>query len=486
MLTTGLLAAILWSGLQAAETEQGQAGRWAKSVVTLEVSRKSYDFIQPWNTRTRSALKTGVVLGKRQILTTADDLFDRTLVRLQKDGTGEWWTGQVEWIDYYVNLALITCKTDDFWEGLTPAKLGRVPVDAPLLIARWREANLELRRAEFTRYSVAAAALSGFNHVLLFCDSDITGVGNGEPLLCNGDLAGIVADQDGRGCSVIPASLVHSVLSARDSNDYHGVGYFHWYWQPTVNTDLLSRLRLPGRPRGVLVIDVPDRLDALEETVRVNDIVLQIDEFAIDTSGNYQDPEFGRVLLENLASKNRWAGDVLMLKVWRDGKEQIVPYKLPRYEYSNYLVPAARFDHAPEYLIIGGLVFQPLTDEFLQSWGADWKRKAPFRLLYYRNQPKTKERPSLVVLSQVLPDPYNIGYQDQRLLVVDKVNGRFVTRLSDLREALSKPLHDFQIVEFMPGETLKRIVLDSGEAQAEATARVLERYGIREAQRLSD
>src|SRR5439155_7023182 len=80
------------------------------------------------------------------------------------------------------------------------------------------------------------------------------------------------------------------------------------------------------------------------------------------------------------------------------------------------------FDQEPEYLIAGGLVFQPLTKDFLRSWGQDWERRAPFRLAYFRNQDPTPERPAIVILSQVMPDLYNIGYQDSRQLVLEKVN----------------------------------------------------------------
>src|SRR5207248_2944440 len=130
------------------------------------------------------------------------------------------------------------------------------------------------------------------------------------------------------------------------------------------------------------------------------------------------------------------------------------------------------YDREPEYLITGGLVFQVLTDSFLQSWGPEWKQQAPFRLNYYNQEPPTDERPALVLLSQVLPDDYNIGYQDLHYLIVRKVNGQPVKRLADLRQALSQPLNGFEVIEFAPGESLQRLVLAAGEAEREATRRV--------------
>ncbi|HXT40319.1 MAG TPA: hypothetical protein VN887_09875, partial [Candidatus Angelobacter sp.] len=135
------------------------------------------------------------------------------------------------------------------------------------------------------------------------------------------------------------------------------------------------------------------------------------------------------------------------------------------------------FDQEPEYVIAGGLVFQPLTKNFLRSWGQDWERRAPFRLAYFRNQDPSPERPAIVILSQVLPDIYNLGYQESRQLVLERVNGRKVNYLQDLQQALQKPVNGFHTLEFMKGDTLQRLVLDAATLEA-ATKRVLERYGI--------
>jgi hypothetical protein len=140
-----------------------------------------------------------------------------------------------------------------------------------------------------------------------------------------------------------------------------------------------------------------------------------------------------------------------------------IVYRLPRFEYTNSLVPYASYDQEPEYMIVGGLVFQPLTDAYLQSWGQDWKSRAPFRLNYYNNESPAKDRPALLMLSQVLPDPYTIGYQDQRWLVLNKVNGQRVSRLPELRDALQKPLDGYHVLEFVKGEGLQRMVLAARE-----------------------
>jgi hypothetical protein len=466
---------------QAEERKRAQPSPWERSVVTLEVSRKQYDYYQPWTRKTSRVQKTGICLGDHQILTTADEMFDRTLVRLQKGGRGRWWIGEVSWIDYHANLALVTTSEEDFWRELKPATLGgTVPEDGTLQILRWREGNLELRRAEFTQFTVREGQLAAVNQPVLQADSDIQSAGWGEIITANSHAVGILSAQEGRMCTAIPASFIQSILDARKQDRYHGLGYFHFYWQGAQNPASLARLKLTGEPRGAIVSSVPERPDGYAQVIHTEDIILNIDGFDLDIQGDYVDPEYGNLMLENLATRNKWAGDDVKMLIWRDGKATNVVYRLPKFDYSVSLVPAATYDQEPEYLILGGLVFQPLTDSYLQSWGTDWRRRAPFRLNYYHNDPPTKDRPALVLMSQVLPDAFNIGYQEQRALAVDKVNGQHISRLSELRQALDKPINGFHVIELVQSDSLRRIVLAAGDNEKEATSRVLKRYGIDE------
>ncbi|HWI55647.1 MAG TPA: hypothetical protein VNZ22_00370, partial [Bacillota bacterium] len=268
---------------EAQESKRRAAADWQHSIVTLEVARKQYDYYQPWSSRTRRLQKTGIVLGEHQILTTADELFDRTLIRLQKGGRGRWWIGELTWIDYHANLALVTTGEAEFWRELKPTAFGSaLPTDGTLQVLRWHEGNLENRKAEFTRFAVRESQLSAVNHVALEADSDIQGAGWSEPITANSHIVGLLASQEGRACSAIPASFIQAILQARQKDTYHGLGYFHFYWQPAENPASLARLKLTGEPRGVLVISVPDRLDGCDPVLKPQDIILRIDGFDLD------------------------------------------------------------------------------------------------------------------------------------------------------------------------------------------------------------
>lgn len=361
LLSAALLALCAIVSLPAQDQPRSTA-HWEKSIVRIEVSRKVYDYYQPWNRRTERSLKTGLVVGDKQILTTCQDMSDYTLVRAQKDGRGIWNNARVVWVDYYANLALLTVEDAAFWNGLTPASLvGNLPTDGTTLqILRWREGKLENRTAEFTQYAVRQSEFSAINHVQMEMDSEIQGVGWGEPVVLNSHVVGILSQQRGRACKAIPAPFIRAILDARRAGTYRGLGYFHFYWQPAENTDSLEYLRLTGAARRA------DHQRAgtagwSHERGQTPRHPPPGGRLRRGHPGQLLDPDFGRLLLENLATRGKWAGDDVKLKLWRDGQPLEVTYRLPKYEYAHSVVPFGVYDHPPEYLIVGGLVFQPLS-----------------------------------------------------------------------------------------------------------------------------
>lgn len=472
-----LFLAFHWlAGFVLAQEKNGR-NEWEASVVTVDVTRKQFDYQQPWSTRQRTVQKNGIVVGEKEILTTAEDLSDRTLVRIQKFGRGKWSNAEVRWIDYHANLAILTSDDAALWNGLKPAALAHpIATKAPMQVVRWRNGKFETRKAEFSQFVVNDAKMSFINYLQFEVSSEINGAGWAEPIVSGDKIFGLTTSQSGNTCTVIPASLIHSILEARRQGSYTGLGYFAFVWQPAENPASLKFLKLEGEPRGVIVSEVP-RTPGLESSLKPRDVILQVDGFDIDIQGDYDDPDYGSLSLENLATRNRWAGNDVKLKIWRDGQAMDIIYRLPKADYATRFLPDQIVDQEPEYLIVGGLVFEPLSVPYLRSWGDDWKRRSPFRLFYYSNEEPTKERPALVLLSLVLPDAYNLGYQDTRYLVVEKVNGRKISRLPELREAFQHAENGYHTIDLARGESLQRIVLDASQTEA-ATQRILKRYGI--------
>jgi len=471
------LCAALLAPACPASAASGDLTSWERSLVTLEVNRQGYNYIQPWTRRSQSLQKSGVVLGPKTILTTAEQMHDLLTVRIQKGGRGKWYTGKLEWIDYHANLALVTSDDPELWSGLKSAALmSKIPLTGEARVLRWREGKLEARKMEINRTRIQTGRQTFIDLLHLELAGDVQGIGWSEPVIDGGRIIGLMEQQESGGGLAIPAPFIKSILDSRAKNAYPGLGFFNFYWQRAENPETLQALKLENTDHGVIVIQPLAKIGE-SSVLKPKDVILEIDGFEIGPEGDYQDPIYGRTMLEALATRDRWAGDEVPMKIWRDGRAMDLKYTLPKAEFADETIPDKVFDQAPEYLIAGGFVFQPLNVPYLESWGADWQRRAPFRLAYLKQAIPTEKQDALVVLSLVLPDPYNLGYQEIRGLLVRKINGRTIGRLTDIEAALKEPQDGFHVIEFAPGDSPGKVVLDA-DALASATARVLQRYGI--------
>jgi len=452
---------------------------WQDSIVRFDVTRNDHNFRVPWDKRAQTVSKLGAVIDGNEVLTTALGLANHTLVRLQKGGRGRWYDGEVKWVDYQANLAVVGVGDQTFWNGLVPVQFGGADqLRDNLQVVRWRAGNIERRAAEFSRFTVADANFNQAPRIELKASSEIEGAGRGELMVSGGKAVGLVASKSGSTCSVIPGPFITAALNLRADGNYKGLGYFDFIWQPASNPATTEYFKLDGPARGVLVIK-PSTRPGAKSPLKLHDIILEVDGFPVDIQGDYLDPDYGHVIMEYLACRNKWAGDTVKFKIWRDGKTEEIDYPLPKADFSANLVTDRPDDTEPTYLVVGGLVFVPLSAEYLSSWGKDWQRNAPFRLVFYNNQkPETTQR-SLVVLSLVLPDFYNIGYQERKAqnLVLDKANGHRIDTLESLANALQTPGDGFHVFEFKKGSSLQKIILDA-ETLEEANQRIAKRYRI--------
>jgi hypothetical protein len=213
--------------------------------------------------------------------------------------------------------------------------------------------------------------------------------------------------------------------------------------------------------------------------LKPGDVLLEAGGAKLDPTGYYEHPLYGRMLFALLFSDGRRPGETLPVKVLRDGQRLDLQLPLRAMSPDQDSVPPYVFGREPDYVIVGGLVFQELTRPYLQAWG-DWARRAPPRLLVAidREEAAGAEGPKrIVLLSSVLPDTVNLGYQELRDLMVARVNGQPVGSLADVRRAVASPQGGFHVVEFVPGQGSARLVLDAGDART-AAARLQQSYGV--------
>src|SRR5262249_57428951 len=118
----------------------------------------------------------------------------------------------------------------------------------------------------------------------------------------------------------------------------------------------------------------------------------------------------------------------------RNGVGEKIAVELLRRSLSAYVVEPYSVGVPPRYYILGGLVFQELTRQYLREWGNNWLKDAPQRLVYYdRFQSELfPEKRKIVFLSQILPTRDTVGYEQISNLDVKRLKGRKILDLAQL------------------------------------------------------
>src|SRR5439155_24101341 len=131
--------------------------------------------------------------------------------------------------------------------------------------------------------------------------------------------------------------------------------------------------------------------------------------------------------------------------------------------------PPYYLDQPPRYFVLGGLIFQELSRQYLKEWGPNWQREAPQRLVYFdhfQSELFPQRNRRIVILSQVLPANSTIGYDDLAYLTVTKENGKEIKSLDELAAAVKEPINGF--IKNETEEEPKQIYLDASQCTAEA------------------
>lgn len=135
---------------------------------------------------------------------------------------------------------------------------------------------------------------------------------------------------------------------------------------------------------------------------------------------------------------SKFVGDPLTLDIWREGREQRVVIGALR-EY-QYLVPPHLKNKKPSYLVVGGLVFTPLSDLYLlQRFGA--LNASPARLMHKTYfGVKSRDDEEVVILSGILACASTTGYDSAQGLQDSPLaafNGEAIHSLAQLARLLA-------------------------------------------------
>jgi S1-C subfamily serine protease len=462
------------------------------SLVRVNVTGQPYDYFRPWQKKAPVSKRAlGAVLSKGRILVTADLVTNQNYVELERAESGERSAANVQVIDYEANLALLVPVEKNFLDGITPLDIAGDTVVGDHLAAWQLEPTGALIATEglvttiqMTHYPVDVDQFLTYriSIPMQYRENSYT-----IPLVKNNKLAGLLLRYDPRSqlIDAIPAPIITHFLKEAESDQYRGFPSVGFSFFPTRDPQLRKYAGEIGDSGGVYVTSVEPDTPAMKAGIKVGDIVTGIGNHGIDQTGNYVDPLYGKIEFTNLITAHSYSGDVVPFQIQREGKPMQLNVTLEHRDAKDYVSPPYALDQPPKYLVLGGLIFQELSRQYLKEWGPNWQREAPQRFVYldrFQSELFPGEHRRVVILSQVLPANNTIGYDELVYLTVTKVNGKDIKSLNDLAEAVKQPLEG-GFIKIETEEDPKQIELDASKVAAEAPD-LQENYGIPSLQRL--
>jgi hypothetical protein len=210
---------------------------------------------------------------------------------------------------------------------------------------------------------------------------------------------------------------------------------------------------------------------SLDGLVKKNDVLHAIDDYTIENDGTVMVD--GEYLQLAFVVQEKHVGDTAVLKLRRDGKPMDLEVKLKAW---NIRMPeGTAYGEKPEYLVLGGYVFVPLTSNYAARSG--WRSRLTYLISeFYRTlRDEYEGMEQLVILSRVLRDD-STRYRSYSNAVVRTVNGE---KPKDFRHFV-KMLEgaDRAVIEF-EGVNPEPLILDRKKIQ-EVHQAILDKYGIKE------
>jgi hypothetical protein len=449
--------------------EVTQAPDVAQAVVIVEADGADIDMASPWGSgRAWTRTMAGLVVRPHRVLVGGWGLRRHKHVRVARQGSTTKSEARVLLFDEDAGLALLAVDDPAFSTGPKPASFGlEFPKPAPVRVLH---AASEGARVEAYGAAIMSTGIYGQADLLhmKLGQVDPKFVAEGDVVGSGGRALGIVTAVSGSEVVAVSARALRDFLAAAERPTYDGFAIFGAIWQPTTSKALRDELGLADSEGGVRLTRVW-AMGSAAGTLAAGDVVLTMDGRKIDRDGSYERPGVGRLPFHGALTGAHRPGDVIRLGILRDGQRQTVRMTLRAWPGRTDLVPwFAPESQASAYVIEGGLVFEALTGEYLRSFGDDWMGKVSPQLLdaWFDRLDATPERPGVVVLTRVLPDPATLGYERLHDLVIESINGVPVHTLADVTAGFEHANGPFHFVTLAQGQKVRRIVLDVREANA--------------------
>ena len=450
------------------EDDEDSRSQMCDGVVRIYCTHAPPNPAIPWQRMKQEfSTSTGFIIDGNRILTNAHAVEYGSLIQVKKRQSEDKYVATVTAIGHECDLAILSVVDPTFFDNISPLEFGNIPdlmedvsvVGYPVGGDSLSIANGVVSRIEMQEYAQASAQL-----LAIQIDAAINPGNSGGPVVnTEGQVIGVafqsLAEEDIENIGyVVPVNVINHFLDdVSKHGSYSGVSGLGVRLQDMENEMLRKHYGMAKTDTGVLVVSTAP-LAPSNSILKKGDVIMKLDDVRVANDGTiaFRDGTFKERVAISYYFTQKFAGDSIAIEILRDGKTQTVDVPL---WISDRLVPRMLtkkiYDKdgksslekgiiggSSSYLMIGGLVFIALTQEYLEvefntehmtefeRWGDE------FKLLSLVDKPLSELGEEVVLLSQVISNKCNIGCETLRNLHLKKMNGEEVKSLKHLKNIL--------------------------------------------------
>ena len=425
----GMMLVGVCSGTYAWSEESDSFDHISEALIKIYTTASQADYYRPWRkTYLSSGVGSGCIIAGNRILTNAHMVSDQTFIQVQRNGQDKKYPASVLYVSHEADLAILTVQDSSFFEGITPLSLGTLPeARDDVLVYGFPVGGdmLSVTKGIISRIEHQQYVHSSLDLLRVQLDAAINPGNSGGPVIKDTEIVGVVM-QGVPGLQntgyMVPAPVIEHFFTDIEDGRYDSFPDLGIRVQSLEPRALRQKLGLPDALSGLLVTYIVPG-SAAEGLLQVHDVILKIDDHTVFDDGTIEFRPRERINVQYMITRHQ-IGETVKLEIFRDGTVlELFPMLTTTYQ-DLALVPLQQYDQTPRYLILGGIVFSPLTKNLILQWGQEYWRDAPKSYLVALGSERTPNRREVVVAIQVLPAEVNMGYHDLNNWIVETVDGK--------------------------------------------------------------
>ena len=443
-----------------------------KALVKVYTSHQLFDYLSPWQYgQSANSTATGFIIDGERIITNAHAVLNSKFLQVRKEGDSKKYKAVVKFTSEEYDLALVEIEDKSFFKGTVPLKLGTLPeIQEKLTVYGYPLGGDKLSTTQgiVSRMEHNTYTLTNRKFLIGQTDAAINSGNSGGPVVSKGKVVGVAfaglnsADNIGY---FIPVNILNNFLEDIKDGKYDGSPLLGVEWLELESPSHRRMLGIEDKTGGILIKKV-FKNSPFEGVLQKNDVLMKLDNYPVESDGTIEFRKNEKTDFTYVNQQKKY-GDNLSYEIIRDKKTKTGQVKLEKKDIKYTVVTEVTIETPPSYMVYGGLLFEPLTSNYMagviEKLGSVYDREE----LY-------KDYKELVVLVRVLPFDVNLGYTDAENEIIVKVNGEKYKDFKDFAQKVKNIKSGFIVFENDNGD---EIVLDVKEVEEQREA-LMQNYNI--------